>query len=225
MSEAAVERRSRRTATDGRRRLIQAAQRLSAGGTSLSALGLRELAREAGLNHNTFYRHFGHIDELGQAVAEEIATRIMAGMKEVRKNAARHADANRGAAEYFLDFVRRNPEPFVIGLRELYSTSTPMRRVIQRVLEQIAAESVQQIVGMNLVPGLHEKDMLRATTAITHYMFHRSLDYLEQPQQRAEILDQIVDFTYAQFLGALALQRSRETPRNADNSQPQATRR
>ncbi|MGH8561539.1 MAG: TetR family transcriptional regulator, partial [Nevskiales bacterium] len=90
----------------GKQKLIEAALRLCArDGTTLSSLGLRELAREAGLNHNTFYRHFGDVNALSNAAAEQVAGRIMAGMKEVRRNAATHADATVGAAKYFLEFV------------------------------------------------------------------------------------------------------------------------
>ena len=43
---------------------------------SLNALSLRELAREAGLNPNTFYRHFKDFDELGMAIIEEMSREI-----------------------------------------------------------------------------------------------------------------------------------------------------
>ena len=48
----------------GRERLIQAALRLASRTRSLTHLGIRELAREADLNPNTFYRHFGTIEDL-----------------------------------------------------------------------------------------------------------------------------------------------------------------
>ena len=49
--------------TGGKLKLIQAALRLITETRSLTSLGLRELAREAGLNPNTFYRHFKSLDE------------------------------------------------------------------------------------------------------------------------------------------------------------------
>ena len=109
---------------DGKRRLIDAALRLAAQGSSLSSLGLRELGREAGLNHNTFYRHFSTPAELGAAAAHEVARDVMAAMKDIRRNAARHADATVGAAEYFFDFVLQHPQLFIVSVRELHSAST-----------------------------------------------------------------------------------------------------
>lgn len=193
----------------GKRQLIEAALRLAAQGGSLSSLGLRELAREAGLNHNTFYRHFRDTTELGAAAVHEIARQVMVGVKEVRRNAARHADATVGTAEYFYEFVRENPQPFIVGLRELHSVSTPMRAVLKEVLDGIAVESVEQIVSMNLAPGLSPEVLLQATSAITYYLFYRSLDYLEQPEQRHAIVEQTVKFSRAQFLGAAASQAAR----------------
>ena len=135
---------------------------------------------------------------------EEVATQLMAGMKEVRRNAVKHADANRGAAEYFLDYVQRNPDPFIVGVREANTALTPMRAVIQRVLDQISIESVEQITSMNLAPGLGRKALRRATSAIAHYMFYRALDLIEHPERRDAIADDLVTFMHMQFLGAAA---------------------
>lgn len=191
---------------NGKRRLIEAALRLSARGQTLASLGLRELAREAGLNHNTFYRHFRDMDDLGDAAAEEVAAQIMAGMKEVRRRATKHADATLGAAEYFLDFVRRNPEAFIVGLREIHSASTTMRQVMKKVLDEIAVESVDQITAMDLAPGFNKDTLLQATSAIAYYMLYQALDYIEHPTQRRRIVEQMVTFIRMQFFGAAALE-------------------
>jgi len=186
----------------GKRRLIEAALKLAArDGTQMTALGLRELAREAGLNHNTFYRHFENLDELGRAAAEEVATQLMAGMLEVRRSAARHADASRGAAEYFVEFVHRHPDPFVVGVRELHCKASPMRATLLGVVDRIAQESVVQIESLFLAPGIDRAALLRATTAITHAMLYRALDVIERPAERARICDELTEFMRAQFLG------------------------
>lgn len=193
----------------GKQRLIEAALRLAArDGAALSTLGLRELAREAGLNHNTFYRHFADLDDLGRAATEAVAAQLLAGMKAIRRDAARHADATIGVADYFLDFARDNPDLILVGLRELHGHDSPMRRILRRMLDDIASENVEQIVAMELVPGLLPQTLLQACSAITYYMFYRALDYIERPEQRPHIRDDIVSFIRSQFLGRLALQRA-----------------
>ncbi len=189
----------------GKRRLIEAALTLAAReGVSLSGLGLRELAREAGLNANTFYRHFDSIDDLGRVIVNELSARVMRGMAEVRRKAARHADATEGAVRYFLDFVRDNPEAFAVGVRELHSAHSPMREVLQEMIERLAAESVEQIGALDLVPGVENEVLLAATRAVTYQMFYRALDYLEQPRRRATIAEELTWAIRAIFLGARA---------------------
>lgn len=197
------------TPLSGKQRLIEAAFRLAArNGTSLASLGLRELAREAGLNHNTFYRHFETLEDLGHAAAAEVAGQFMTAMKDIRRSAARHADASVGAAEYFLDWARDNHSLLVISVRELHHSESPMRKAMQRVIHEIATESVEQITSMKLVPGIQSAALLQATTSITYYMCYRALDYLENPRQRRAVRDDLVSFMRAQFLGHLALQQA-----------------
>lgn len=193
----------------GRQRMIEAAMRLAAReGAILSTLGLREIAREAGLNHNTFYRHFEDLDDLGRAATEQIAAQLMQSFGQIRRNSARHADVTTGAVSFFLDFARDHADLIVVGLRELHGHSSPMRRIMQRTLDSIAASSVEQILEMDLVRGLSREALGQATSAITYYMFYRALDYLERPRKRAEISAEIVAYIRAQFLGRIALEQA-----------------
>nr|WP_246217035.1 TetR family transcriptional regulator [Paraburkholderia panacisoli] len=60
----------------GKRKRIEAALRLTAGGRSFASLGLRQLAREAGLNPNTFYRHFDTLDDSAREAVESVSRRL-----------------------------------------------------------------------------------------------------------------------------------------------------
>jgi AcrR family transcriptional regulator len=190
----------------GKQRLIDAALRLGAReGITLNSIGLRELAREAELNHNTFYRHFSDIEELAQAAAQQAAQELMAGMKLVRQQSKRHADATLGAVKYFLDYVQRKPEAFILGLRELHGGAPSMRRLFRKLIDDIAQESVEQITTMNLAPGLGKDALLLATSSITYYMLYRSIEYIELPNDRKRIATELENFIRMQFLGAAAM--------------------
>jgi len=183
----------------------------------LIAAALRLAAREAGLNHNTFYRHFENAGDLVAAAAEEIAAQLMVGLKAVRQNASRHADATVGAVEYFLDFVEANPDVIVVGTRELHSLASPMRAVLQRVLETIAHESVEQITSQNLVKLESREQLFQVSLDITRYMFSHGLDLIERPQGRSEIVAKLTAHIRRQFLGSIAVQqlearKQREAP-------------
>lgn len=187
----------------GKRRLIQAAIKLSAEyNVNLSTLGVRQLGREAGLNANTFYRHFKDMEELALAVGQELTAKIMSGMQKVREESRKHADATEGAAEYFLQEVECNPDVFRMGLRELHGGSAPMRANLRSVMEDFARLSVQQIEAGDLVPGLGRNEIYFASLNITYYMFYRSLDYLDNPDKRDTIKHEIIRFIRIQFLGS-----------------------
>lgn len=196
----------------GKRRLIDAGLRLAASqGVGLSSIGLRELAREAGLNHNTFYRHFGDMEDLARTAVEDVVEQMMAGIKEVRRNAARHADATQGTVAYFLDFVEHHPELFTVGVRELHGGSPAMRRILRQAVDDIAAESVEQIASMDLAPGLSRETLLQTTSAITYAMLYHALIYLDHPEQRSLIAAQLVSVIRMLFFGAAAVQAGSAT--------------
>ena len=72
----------------GKRKLIDAALRLTAGGRSLMTLGLRELAREAGLNPNTFYRHFETLDDIALEALDSVSRKLRPMLRRERWLAA-----------------------------------------------------------------------------------------------------------------------------------------
>ncbi|MGB1581566.1 MAG: TetR family transcriptional regulator [Nevskiales bacterium] len=192
---------------DGKRRLLEAALKLAANGTGFGAMSIRELAREAKLNHNTFYRHFGDMEELAATVARQVANYIMLNMKKVRAESAKHADATVGAVNILLDIVNNDPSPYVIGLRELHGGSPGIREIMRKVLDDIAVESVAQISDMNLAPGLDKSAILAITRPVTYYMLYRAVESLDHPEKREQIAEEIIHFIRQQFLGAYGLQQ------------------
>lgn len=68
----------------GKRKLIDAALRLAAARRSFAGLGLRELAREAGLNPNTFYRHFRDMEDLALTAVAEVGNELRPMLRAVR---------------------------------------------------------------------------------------------------------------------------------------------
>ena len=173
----------------GKRRLIEAGLRLAARGRALSSLGLRELAREAALNPNTFYRHFEDIEQLGVAAIEEVTTQLRLGLQQVRRGALTHADATRGSAEYFLEFVRCHPEAFLVGVREIHGGSPAIRAALRRVMDEIAAEITDDLRARGFAPAADRGLLLEIVGAIVDLMFHRSLEYIERPSKRRAIVD------------------------------------
>src|ERR687897_502340 len=68
----------------GRDKLIDAVVQLGSATRSIASLGLREVARQAGLNPNTFYRHFRNFDDLGLAVIEKLSAQLRSELRASR---------------------------------------------------------------------------------------------------------------------------------------------
>ncbi|CAD5108187.1 TetR family transcriptional regulator [Zestomonas carbonaria] len=219
--------RERNSTAPGKRLLMEAALRLTSTSRSLSSLGLRELAREAGLNPNTFYRHFKDVDDLGMAVIRDISTQLRQPLRDLRREAALRAegteqgespklfgiDLSRGrrvcheTVQLFFDFVDSHPEAFIIGVRELHGASPVLRAALQEVMEEFGADMAEDIFEFKLLPALMERPVvLRLSNLISRNLFQLSLDYLGQPEQRESIRTLAEEQVVMLFTGASVLQ-------------------
>lgn len=205
----------------GRQRLMSAALQLAATTRSLASLGLREVARTAGLNPNTFYRHFRNFDELGLAVIAELTGDLRRGLRErrlrpaaegVRLNAgADPAEALRRAQAIVsasvglvLDFVADHRQACIVGIREMHGSSAALRRAMRRVLDEMADDIAEDVLGALQLPGLPRAEVEEISRLIVRQMTFFAADYMEHPEQREAIRQQAERFILLLFWGALA---------------------
>ncbi|WP_017939620.1 TetR family transcriptional regulator [Zestomonas thermotolerans] len=214
-------------AAPGKRLLMEAALRLTSTSRSLSSLGLRELAREAGLNPNTFYRHFKDVDDLGLALIRDIAGRLRQPLRELRREAAQRAvtgeaevaprlfgiDLGRGrrvcqeTVQLFFDFVEAHPETFIIGVRELHGASPVLRAALRELMDAFGADMAEDILEFQLLPPLVDREVvLRISNLVSRNLFQMSLDYLSEPGQREAIRRLAEEQVLMLFTGASVLQ-------------------
>lgn len=192
------------TGPGGRDRLIAAALRLAAKTRSLHSLGVRELGREAGLNANTFYRHFADLDELAMAVIEQFSLSLRAPLRELRRSITGRDENARRTVELVFDFARANPDAFLVGVRELYGASKKVREALRSLIAEAADDMTEDLIAMRMVSGLDEKLLREVAEVVVVQTFHATLDYLEHPQRRADILRRVVQLIDLLFLGAMA---------------------
>lgn len=213
----------------GRDRLMAAALRLSGRTRSLHAVGIRELAREAGLNPNTFYRHFRDHDDLGLAVLDQVVDTLREPLRTIRAEATEQALAeadgsappgdrdrriellarviDRSLRSYF-DFATRHPEAFVIGGRELNGPSPVLRQAIREAMELFAEDLTADMVQLPFLQGMLQETALREIARfVIRQTFHVSLDYVEQPEWRETICRRLQGQVLMMLVGAAALKR------------------
>ncbi len=200
---------------------MDAALELAASTRSLASLGLREVARHAGLNPNTFYRHFRNFDELGVAMLDELGTELRQGLRERRMQAAEKgfrlsdfshpaeglAEAQSIARESIrlvLDFVTEHKEAYTVGIRELNGSSPVIRQAMRDLLENIAQDMTEDLLGVLQLPAVKPDEMLEVARVIVRQMTFFSMDYLERPEDREQILREAERFILLLFWGALA---------------------
>ncbi|MGB4074856.1 TetR family transcriptional regulator [Pseudomonas sp.] len=215
------------TEAPGKTLLLEAALRLTSTSRSLSNLGLRELAREAGLNPNTFYRHFKDVDDLGLTVIRQISTQLRQPLRDLRREAAERAvqspqasspmlfgiDLQRSrrvcheTVQLFFDFVAQNSEAFIIGVRELHGASAVLRAALQEVMDEFGADMAEDIIAFKLLPEMvNPAVVLQVSNLISRNLFQLSLDYIGQPERQAAICALAEEQIVMLFTGASVLQ-------------------
>lgn len=215
------------TEAPGKTLLLEAALRLTSSSRSLSGLGLRELAREAGLNPNTFYRHFKDVEDLGLTVIRQISGQLRQPLRDLRREAAERAVQGGGKAaaqlfgidlargrrvchetvQLFFDFVAANADSFILGVRELHGASPVLRAALQEVMDEFAEDMAEDIVAFKLLPEMVAPAVVRQLSGlISRNLFQQSLDYIGQPERRGAIVALAEEQIVMLFTGASVLQ-------------------
>ena len=101
MSEGARQQQKKQT----RERILDAAGRLMADGRGLDSLGLREVAREAGLAATSLYNHFPDMEALGLALIDRACFHLRSSMAAGRRSMI-EVGAARAVRELVARFVR-----------------------------------------------------------------------------------------------------------------------
>lgn len=192
----------------GKRKLIEAALRLTAGGRSFASLGLRELAREAGLNPNTFYRHFDTLDDLAREAVESVSRRLRPMLRRERWLAAHdepHSVPRRACVAFF-EFALESREAFRSALAEYHGMSPALREAVRANLHEVSAEMADDVVQLNLMPALARETVDEVCTQIVLQLFHLSDEYIAANAARREALIAYAErFIVRLFAGSVLL--------------------
>ncbi|MDR6466959.1 TetR family transcriptional regulator [Paraburkholderia sp. GV068] len=197
----------------GKRKLIEAALRLTAGGRGFASLGLRELAREAGLNPNTFYRHFGTLDELAREAVDSVSRRLRPMLRRERWLAAHdepHSVPRRACVAFFM-FALENRDAFLSALAEYHGTSPALREAVRATLHAVSAEMADDVVQLQLMPTLSHDVVDEVCTQIVLQLFHLSAEYLDADAARRDALVGYAErFIVRLFAGSVLLAQQEE---------------
>ena len=128
-----------------RRMIIDAAFSLLGQERSYSSLSLREVAREAGIAPNSFYRHFEDMEELGLTLVDEGGAARRQLMRKARQRMRGQGSVIRVSVETFTEYIYHNPHVFHLLLRERSGTSLAYRKAVSRELQYFIMELADYI--------------------------------------------------------------------------------
>jgi AcrR family transcriptional regulator len=159
-----------------RRMIIDAAFHLLSQSRSYSSLSLREVAREAGIAPNSFYRHFEDTEELGLTLVDEGGVVLRQLMRKARQRIRDRGSVIRTSVETFMEFIRSSPHVFYLLLRERSGTSLAFRKAVSRELQYFIVELADYIQHTQNYPAADARIQADAMVALVFNAGVEALD-------------------------------------------------
>ncbi|KIF81869.1 HTH-type transcriptional repressor FabR [Noviherbaspirillum autotrophicum] len=191
-----------------RRNLLQAALHLIGEGRSFTSLGIREIAREAGIVPNAFYRHFRNTDELGLALVEEVGITLRRLLREARQAGISEGDVLRRSVQVYHAYVKQNRLQFMFISGERSGGSRLLRLAIRNDVNHFTSEMAQDFRQLGVYKDLSTAGLQMVCGLIVNSMLAAAIDILDlppdQPLLEAEMSENFVKQMRVVLLGAAA---------------------
>ena len=180
-----------RKATITKEELFQAALKLIGPQKSIAALSLREVAREAGIAPNSFYRHFKDIDELAIALIERSGVVLRQILLEARSKATPDISVIRTSVEIFIEQLDVDEGNLSLLLREGYTGSNSYKQAVDHQLNYFQQELQDDLIRLE---RLNNSKLCRpeiVAKAITQLVFNMGAQVIDIPaSERKEVAEQ-----------------------------------
>lgn len=181
-----------RKAAISRDDLIAAALRLIGPHRSVSSLSLREVAREAGIAPNSFYRHFRDMDELAVALIDIAGQSLRKIVGSARHRLGDEGGAVRNSVAAFIEQVRADDKLLHVLLREGTVGSDAFKQAVDRELSFFEDELRVDLIRLAVPARRTMREPALAAKAITRLAFAMGADAMDLPADRdAELIDQL----------------------------------
>ncbi|MBK8971470.1 MAG: HTH-type transcriptional repressor FabR [Hahellaceae bacterium] len=200
-----------RRAVISREDLIKAAVRLVGPNRSVSTLSLREVARQAGIAPNSFYRHFRDVDELAVTLVDEAGRALREIIGEARQRAESGRSVVRSSVEVFMKQLDAD-EPFLpLLLREGTVGSPAFKAAAERQLQYFEEELQADLVRLAALRGETMVSPHLVAKAVTRLVFTMGSSLLDMPrEQHDEFRESLVIMIRMILTGAEVMARGIE---------------
>jgi len=189
-----------------RNSLLQAALSLMGEGRSFTSLGIREIAREAGMVPNAFYRHFRNTDELGLELVEEMGVTLRRLLREARQADVAEADRVRGSVQVYHQYVLENRLLFLFVSSERSGGSRILRMAIRNEVSHFTNEMAQDFRRLGVYKDMSTSSLQMVCGLIVTTMLAAAPEILDLPAGQtmleAEMMENFVQQLQVVLLGA-----------------------
>jgi AcrR family transcriptional regulator len=186
--------------------LLQAALDLMGEGRSFTSLGLREIAREAGMVPNAFYRHFRNTDELGLALVEEVGITLRRLLREARQVNVAQSEMLRRSVQVYHQYVKNNRLQFLFISSERSGGSRILRLAIRSEVTHFTHEMAQDFRRIGAYPDIPTATLQMICGLVVTTMLAAAPEMLDlppgQPLLEAEMTETFVRQLRVVLLGA-----------------------
>lgn len=170
-----------RKATITKEELFQAALNLIGPQKSIASLSLREVAREAGIAPNSFYRHFRDIDELAIELIDRSGIVLRQILLEARLKASKQNSIIRSSVDVFIAQLDADEGNLSLLLREAYTGSASYKAAVERQLNYFEQELQDDLIRLERLNNskLCYPDLV--AKAITQLVFNMGAKMIDIP--------------------------------------------
>lgn len=189
---------------------------------SVSSLSLREVARQAGIAPNSFYRQFRDMDELALALIDRAGSSLREVIGAARQRALTQRSVVRASVEVFMQQLRSDDRLLHVLLREGTLGSNAFKHAVDQQLNYFEEELRLDLIRLAEIQktGLHEPAI--TAKAITRLVFAMGATAINLPDEQLPALaEQLVVMVRTILVGTQTLARN---PSLADIDRPPAQR-
>lgn len=173
-----------RRAVISREDLIAAALALVGPNRSVSTLSLREVAREAGIAPNSFYRHFRDIDELAVTLIDQAGSALRKIIGGARTRAISGKSVVRGSIESFMEQLNGEQKFLHLLVREGTVGSNAFKHAVEKQLLFFEEELCTDLVRLAEINNRPICEPESVAKAITRLIFAQGAAIMDLPEDR-----------------------------------------
>jgi AcrR family transcriptional regulator len=179
--------------------LLDAALHLLAS-KSFGSLGLREVAREAGVVPTAFYRHFDSMEELGLALIDDSFRTLRQMIREARSEPLAYEHVIRRSVEILVQHVHAHELHFRFVARERSSGVPALRQAIRAEIRLFSSELATDLARFPFLDRWSTEDLGVLATLIVNTMVSTAEEIVEAPSGRPQAERDVVRRAEKQLL-------------------------